>query len=250
MLFFSPNGANPPCGMFTTSHLIALVICIILITIGVYFSIKLKEKQVYRIIQIIAVIVTILEIIKIAYNFYYGYTNLDSWLPLAFCSLFIYSIWMAGFGHGKVQKMGISFLVGGGIMAGLAFLIFPTTSLMMHPIFHFLSMHSMIFHSLMIYVGIICYVHQFFQFNRQNYFFYLTFCLIFMVIALIINKIYGCNMMFLREPFNIPITILKDIQNKAQWLYTIIMIGVYLIVPYGIVHLLNKLIKYKGDTNV
>lgn len=249
MRFFSPSGEYPPCGMFTIPHLIALVICLLLIIIGVYYSKKLKEKNIYIIIKIVAIIVALLELIKIGYKFYYGQVHLDAWFPLAYCSLFIYSTWMAGFGKGKIRKIGLSFLVGGGIIAGLAFLIFPTTSLMMHPIFHFLSIHSMIFHSLMMYVGIVCYTHKLFTFNKESYISYFLFCFIFIIMALVVNKIYGCNMMFLKEPFNIPIPLLQEIQNKMQWLYTLIIMIVYLVVPYGIVEFINKIL-IKGEKNV
>lgn len=249
MRFFSPSGEYPPCGMFTLPHLITLAICLILIVIGLYCSKKLKEKQVFLIIKIVAILVTILELIKIGYKFWYQQTYLDAWFPLAYCSLFIYSTWMVGFGKGKVREIGLGFLVGGGIIAGLAFLIFPTTSLMMHPIYHFLSIHSMLFHSLMMYIGILCYIHKLFVFNKKGYISYCLFCLGFMFVALIVNKIYDCNMMFLKEPFNIPIPLLQEIKNNVQWLYTLIIVVTYLVVPYGIVFLIDKLLK-RGEKNV
>ena len=86
---------------------------------------------------------------------------------------------MAGFFKGKIREIGMSFIVGGGILAGIAFLIFPTTSLMMHPIYHYLSIHSMLFHSLMVYLGIVCYLKKMFVFNKKGYLSYIVFCLIF-----------------------------------------------------------------------
>lgn len=249
MIIFSPRGEYPACGMFTIPHILAFIICIILIIVGLYVTRKIKKDEVYKIIRIVAVTVIILEIIKIGYNFYYGYTYLDSWFPLAYCSLFIYSTIMVGFGKGLIRKIGISFLVGGGILAGVAFLIFPTTSLMMHPIYHYLSMYSMLFHSLMIYIGILCYHHKLMEFNKKDYLYYVVFCLFFIVIALIVNKIYDCNMMFLKEPFNIPIPLLKEIGTNYPVLYKIIIILVYLVIPYGITYLLNKGIN-KGEKDV
>ncbi len=245
-MFFSPRGEGTPCGMFTLPHLVALVICIILIFIGVKLTVKIKTEKVFKIIKLIAVTISVLELIKILYNFHYGYKYLDAWFPLAFCSLFIYSTIMAGFLKNKIREMGISFIVGGGILAGIAFLIFPTTSLMMHPIYHFLSIHSMLFHSLMIYLGIVCYLKNMFIFNKKGYCLYIIFCLIFMISALIINKIYDCNMMFLKESFNIPISLLQIINEKTPFLYKIIMILMYLIIPYGIMYLVDK-IKNKGE---
>lgn len=250
MLIFSPRGEYPACGMFTLQHIITFLICILLIILGLYLTRNIKKERVYKIIRIISIIVIILEIIKIGYNFYYDYTYLDSWFPLAFCSLFIYSTIVVGFGKGLIRKIGISFLVGGGVIAGFAFLIFPTTSLMMHPIYHYLSIHSMLFHSLMIYVGILCYIRKLFNFSKKDYLYYVIFCSIFIILALIVNNIYDCNMMFLKEPFNIPIPVLKQISNNYPLIYEITIILVYLIIPYGITYLINNLIKKGRDKDV
>lgn len=243
MLIFSPRGAKEACGMFTLPHIIAFVICIVLIILGIYFTKKIKKEEVFKIIKIVAIVVIILEIIKIGYNFYYDYTYLDSWFPLAYCSLFIYSTTMAGFGKGLIRKIGVSFLVGGGIIAGMVFLILPTTSLMMHPIYHYLSIHSMLFHSLMVYVGILCYIHELIEFKKKDYLYYVIFCMIFIVLALIINSIYDCNMMFLKEPFNIPIPLLHKICDNYPLLYKIIVILAFLVIPYGATSLIHQLIK-------
>lgn len=248
--FFSPRGEGIPCGMFTLPHLLVLLLCIISIIIGVKYTLKIKNENIYKIIKAIAIVVVILEIIKIYYNFHYGYTYLDAWFPLAFCSLFIYSIIMVGFFKGKIREMGMSFLVGGGILAGIAFLIFPTTSLMMHPIYHYLSIHSMLFHSLMAYLGIVCYLKKMFVFNKKGYLSYIIFCLIFMICALIINKIYDCNMMFLKEPFNLPIPLLQTINRELPFLYKIIIMLLYLVIPYGIMYLVDKIRNNEVKKNV
>jgi hypothetical protein len=53
-------------------------------------------------------------------------------------------------------------------------------------------------------------------------------------------------MMFLKESFNIPISLLQIINEKTPFLYKIIMILMYLIIPYGIMYLVDK-IKNKGE---
>ena len=82
MNFFAPRGEGKACGMFTLPHLIALTICIILIIIGINKTVGLEKKKVIRIIKIVFFIVLLLEVIKIGYNFYYGYNSLDNWVPL------------------------------------------------------------------------------------------------------------------------------------------------------------------------
>jgi uncharacterized membrane protein YwaF len=235
MSFFAPINQYPPCGMYTTGHLILFTICLIGIIVAIYFSRNLKRKKIKLITKAIAILVTILEIGKMGFNFHYGYTSFDNWLPLAFCSLFIYSCWMAGFGTGTLEQCGSAFLGGAGIICGLAFLLSPSTSLTMYPMLHYLCCYSMLFHSLMLYLGLLYVMKRIFIPSVINYRYYLSFCLGFCLLAIIINSISGCNMMFLREPFNIPLSFLGELQNSSQTLYTMLILCVYLTVPFFLV---------------
>ena len=85
-LFFAPLDAYPAAGMFTTPHLISLVVCLIIVLVALKASLKKSWEQVMKLTRVIAIVVTLLEGVKIAYNFYYGYTWLDAWFPLSFCS--------------------------------------------------------------------------------------------------------------------------------------------------------------------
>ena len=155
-IFFSPESAETAAGMFTPPHLISLALCLILIGISVYLSRNLSVRSIKKIIRIFAFTFTVMEIIKIIYKFALGYTDkLDFFVPISFCSLFIYCLWFCAYGEGIIYKIGSVFISFGCITGGLAFLIVPATSFMMHPVYHYLSIHSMLFHSAMVYLGIL-----------------------------------------------------------------------------------------------
>ncbi len=244
--FFSPQDFDkfPPCGMFNIKHLIAIIVCTIMIILCLNYSLKnFDDFKVKKLTRIFAIIVAGLELIKITYNFYYGYTNVDAWVPLAYCSLFIYSLFFAGYGSGLIEKLGRAFLVGGAIVGGTAFLISPSTSLMLHPLFHFLSFHSLFFHSAMIYFSLLYLIKGLFIPSIDNYKYYLLFFYPFMLIALIINLIFHSNLMFLREPFNFPIKFIVDLYNKAHITFPLIVGFSYsalYVIPFGIYSLFLK----------
>lgn len=236
-MFFSPTDYEkyPPCGMFTIPHLILFVICVSIIVVAVYLTRKINKDNLKKTTKVIAIILVILEMGKTIYNLYYGYTNIDSIVPLHFCSLFIYSTILAGFGKGKLERFGNSFITSAGLVCGGFFLIFPTTSLTMHPAFHFLSIHSMLYHSCMVYLSIMYLIKDVFKPTLLNFKYYLIFCLISYLPALIINGIFHSNLMFLREPYRIPIYLLTIIQQKSEFIYTLIIMLAYLsvyIVPW------------------
>ena len=72
-------------------------------------------------------------------HLYWGYYNIDSWFPLSFCGLFIYALWICGFGKGIIKEAAQCYITCGAFFAGLAFLFIPATSLMSFPIFHYQS---------------------------------------------------------------------------------------------------------------
>lgn len=227
---FAPRDENlyPPCGMFSAQHFVALFVTLILVVTGLHLCKKITARNLRRLTKFVAVVVTVLEGIKIAYNFAYGYTTPDAWVPLAFCSLFIYATWFAGFGKGRLEKLGKSFLICGCPTAGCAFLLFPTTSLQMHPIYHYLCIYSMLFHGAMVWLGLL-HILQEKEFSPSKTFaYYAVFFAAFATLALILNGTLGCNLMFLREPFNIPLKFLDVLHESSQILYTVLISAAYL----------------------
>ena len=226
--FFAPrDSANfEPCGMFTAGHIISSSIFIVLVIVALIFTVKMSEKSFTKLLRIFAIVITALEIVKIIYNFSYNYTRVDAWVPLAFCSIFIYSLWLSAFAKGFLKKAGDIFLAVD-LYAGLFFMIFPTTSLMLHPIFHYLCIHSLLFHSSMIYIGFMVIIRNLVKPGKTTFLTYVLYLAIFSIIAIIINTIYNSNLMFYSAPYNMPIKLVVDIYNFSPVLYSIFIFFAY-----------------------
>lgn len=237
---FAKPGMYPACGMFNATHYIAMLICFGAVTMGVIFTRRITKNQLDKLIKVIAVFITVLEITKMAFNIYYeGLNYLNNIIPLHFCSLFIYSLWMAGYGKGKLKKTGESFLAGGCIIAGVSFLLMPSSSLLIFPIFHYQCLYSLLFHSLMLYFGLIYFIRGFFDLNIKNYVYYVIFCSVFCIVAFAINEITGLmgnvnttNLMFLREPWGIPLEFLSKIHGVHPYLYSLCIFITYAVLIY------------------
>ena len=227
-MFFAPRDSEiyKPCGMFTAGHVISSTIFIIIVITCIILTLKLSNKAFNNLIKAFAVIFFTLEVIKIGYNFYYGYTYFDAWFPLAYCSIFIYSLFLAGFGNTKLKAVGNTFL-SVCTYAGLFFMIFPTTSLMLHPLFHYLSMHSLLYHSAMIYVGFSVVIRGFIKPSAKNFLVYVLYIACFAVVAIIINSICNCNLMFYTQPYNMPIEFVVMVYEFSPLLYTALIFTAY-----------------------
>ncbi len=221
---FSAKGTYPAVGLFTPTHIISIIICLVLIAVLVFVSREITREKYFKYLRIVTIVVTIVEIFDICWSLLQGYTKVRTWLPLYFCSLYIYSLWSTWSSQKFIRDCGLSFFAMGCIVAGLAFIIFPTTSFAGYPIFHYKCIYSMLFHSAMVYTGIMLYVTRSFEINGANVLKYVLFCLCFMILAIILNIIFNANFMFLDNPANIPIPVLSTIYNFSPIIYTIVVL--------------------------
>ena len=233
-MLFAPKDLYEACGMFTKEHLILLSVNLVVLGILLYFTKTFTPKKVDNITKICAVVIVVLELIKIGFNFTMGYLWLDSWFPVSYCSIFIYALLLCGFTHGKWKAMGEAYIAGVAIIAGFIYLLFPSTSLMQYPMWHFLSIHSMFFHTLMMYMGFLYLYKLRIELNKTAYINYILLFGTVAVVALILNLIFGSNLMLLREPFNIPLPLAHQIYEKFPWGYTVLVIATYLFLPFPI----------------
>ena len=239
-MFFSSKGTYQPCGMFSIGHIIALAIMIILVALAVFFTRNIKKDSIIIIIRSMAIVFTILEIIKIIFQLTHGLTEINNYVPLYFCSLFIYALWFASFK--KTEKIGLAFIFGGAIIAGFVFLLFPSTSLVDYPLFHFVCFYSLIYHSSMMYLGIIIAKTHYYEPNIKDFNYYFGFVASGMIIAIIIDLLTGSNLMFIMNPGQIPV--LKDIASFSTFIYSIMAVTGHMLmfpVSIGVYKLIQKI---------
>lgn len=244
MSFFAKPGEYPPCGMFSLTHIIVLILCIIIIILATYFSRNLGEKKITILTRIIAIILIFLETGKIIFSYFNEGGRLNSYLPLHFCSMFIYATILAGFTKGIFSRLGKSFIASGAILAGFSFLVMPTTSITSFPMWHFLSCYSMLFHSLMVYLGLTYLINKIVILDIKVLPYYAVFCTFFAGIAYIINAVSDTNLMFLKEPYNIPIAFLEPLSKNYPFVYSLLIYAVCTYVTFFFVFGIYKLVKH------
>lgn len=230
-MLFAPKNAYAPCGVYTKGHFISALICFFAVALIVFLMRRARIDKIYDLIKILAVALSTLELVKIGHNFYYGYTNPDSWVPLSFCSLFIYACYLSGYGRGRARDMGNAFSVIGGIVAGAVFICMPTTSLTMYPLFHYQSLYSLLFHSCMIAVGILL-LRAGVRPTANLFKSYLIYFSLFAGVALALNLAVGSNLMTLREPYKLPFDFLHVLNERAPLAYTVLAVAAHVALPY------------------
>lgn len=237
-MFFAEQGKYEPCGMYTTGHFVFLFLTLIGIVIGLKYTDKNKIKGN---IQIITIVVWILEIIKIIFNLKTGNAgNLNTYIPLYYCSILLYAGIFSSIGKGFIKKMGDVFLATGGIVGGMFFLVMPTTSITMYPMFHFISIQSFVYHGAMLYLGLAINKTNYIEIKSKDIVYYSTLLFIMCMLAFMVNVKYGSNLMFISNDFpGTPVGILYNITGR---LFTPVSMLIQIFGPFYFILGLRKLI--------
>ncbi len=241
---FSNIGEYEPCGIFTTDHFILIGITIISIIIALKFTSNKSKEKVYSIIKKITIIMCILEVVKINFNLQQNsFRDVNTYMPLYYCSILLYAGLLSSFGKGALKRAGDVCLATGSVIGGIVFIIYPSTSLPMYPAFHFLSIHSFLFHGTMIYLGILINKTQYIELEQNDIKYFASVIGIMSIVALIINKLFNGNLMFISNNFpGTPIEILYDITNGGI-MYTLIMVLAQMTLPFYITYVIIKKIQ-------
>lgn len=241
MLFAKP-GKYEACGIFSTRHFLLLTITIIGIIIAVKHTNMSKKNVIKRNIQIITICTWILEIIKIIFNFKIGNgNNINTYIPLYYCSILLYAGIFSSIGKGIIKRIGDVFLATGGIIGGIIFLILPTTSITTYPMLHYLSLQSFIYHGAMVYIGIVINKSKYIELESKDIIYYSSLLFVMCISAYIVNNICDSNLMFISKDFpNNPITIIYKISGKY---FPLIVSLAQMTLPFYIVYGIKTFIK-------
>lgn len=234
---FKKAGVNPPAGLFSLSHFGLLIFFGAIAIIFFIFTKKWKKDKMLTFFKVYSLILFALEILKIIWNIAnYGFNvlTLNRFLPLYYCSIFLYAFILLSWTKSIVQKASMTWMIYGGLIAGVSFLIYPSSSLLEYPFYHFLSLHSIMFHASLVLVSILLLRHEFYEPSTRDFLPFVYFSLLFMITALLVNKIWGTNLMFLETPLAIGPFIWLN--NLSPIIFQIFIFLAQLFLPFVFTH--------------
>jgi len=248
-MFLARAGEYEACGIFTIKHFILISVTLISIILALRYTLK---KDVKKIIRNCTIFVWIFECIIIAFKITTGGVgHVNNWVPLYYCALLLYAGGLSSFGKGKLKKAGDVFLATGGIAGGIIFILFPYTSLPTYPMFHLVSIHSFVYHGIMLYLGLLVNITNYIELEEKDISHYFGLVSIICVIAYIVNNIFDSNLMFISKNFpGMPLEVLYNFTGKY---YTLVTILAQAILPFytifGLRKLIERKVKYTKEIN-
>lgn len=233
-IFFSARGEYAAGGLFSFGHFILLGITIGCIYMALNKTLQYSYQKIRALIKRLIVFLSLLEGLKIYFNFKIGNgSELMSWVPLYFCTICIYAGWLSCFCHGFFQHLGDVYLATGSLIGGICFLLYPSSSIMLYPTFHFLTIHSFLYHGVMVYLGVLMNRSGLVNLQMNDLRQYALYILFFSLICLVLNTKYQTNFMFISDTFK---GTLVDIPYRILGpFYTPVSIAVQAIVPFQVI---------------
>lgn len=229
-MFFAPRNKETALGMYSTLYFVALAVCIVLIIIVLIISRKMNKKQVHNTISIIGVFLWITEIIKMIFTgVTYGINKVD-FIPLYFCSMFMYACVLVMFKNKNLKNTGLSFMFFGGIIGAIVFFCYPDACVPNYPLFHYMTLRTFIYHSLMIYTGFLIVLTGFYKPDIKHFLHYSIALVITFFCAYIINRIFDKNLMYIMKPLKFSIS--QNVYDLCPNLYPFIVGVVEIVCPF------------------
>jgi len=235
--------------MFSIEHFILLEITLICVAIALKHTKNMEKENIKKTIRRTTIFLWILEIIKIIFNIKnHGFSAVNKYVPLYFCSLILYAGIFSGYCKGTLKKMGDVFLSTGGIIAGLIFLVYPLTSLTSYPAIHFISIHSFVLHGIMVYIGMLMLITKYNTIEKRDIIYYSAIIVIISGVAYVVNLKCDSNLMFISQ--NYPGTYIEIIYNNTGRFFTLFMTIAQATMPFYIVYGIYNLFKTKNKKQI
>lgn len=232
-------------GLFTKGHFLLASVTIICILLALKLTSPRKKKDIHNMIRWIVIFIWILEIWRIVYSVRLNSLSaVNTYIPLYYCSILLYAGVLSSFGKNSLKRVGDVVLSAGVFIGGVVFLILPSTSLSFYPAFHLLSIHSFIYHGMMIYLGLLVNMNNYIELRRGDIKYFFSLILGMGIIAFIINRHFGSNLMFISTNYDVfPIGDIYRLTNGGI-LFTLIILLSHSIFPFYFTYFFKKFWKY------
>ena len=225
-----------------------LFISIFLLIVLLMFMRKISKDKILKIIRVVSVFLVLFYIIKTAWESFYDikYNGSFNWglLPLDSCSIIMLAGIISGFAKGKIREYTDSWIATGSIVGGIATMLY-LNAFKYYPFLSFGAFYSMIWHFLMVFLGLLLIITNYVQINYKTVLKGFAFHIIFSLFVIPIDFIFNFDFMMYKSLGGIPI--FEDIattftQNGLSFINPVMMIILYFI-AFNLIFLISNGIK-------
>lgn len=248
--FFGFGGyTREPEGAYSWQHLlfVGIVISIMLI-LSIYLGIRNRnkdEKTKNKVLIWAALLIDGFEIFKLIIFCARdaSLATLRTNLPLFLCSIQLITIPVAAFSKGRIKEASLDFVALFGILGGIAGTIGAAQNYNAYPVLSFTNVVSAITHNISAFASLYIIISGMLSLKKENIWITVSILLTFVILALIANKVFDYNYMFLRNHDGTPYVIFYNMVNGNKVLYPMIVVLAFLLymaIFYAIFYLIKS----------
>ena len=225
-----------------------LIISIILLIILLILFKKYSKEKVLKIIRIISIFLVVLYIGKTTWESIYDIKYTGSFntglLPFDACSIIMLAGIISSFSKGKIKEYTNAWIATGSIVGGIATMLY-LNAFKYYPFFSFGAFYSMIWHFLMVFLGLLLITTNYVEINYKTIIKGFIFHMLISLIIIPIDFLFNFDFMMYKSLGGIPIfenIALKLTENGYSFLNPILMLLLYFI-AFNIVFIVPLLCK-------
>lgn len=225
--------------LFSVPHIVFIVLTFLLVPLISYFLRKTDHSKIDKFIKYYSIFVVVFEVTKITWESYYDITtgrglNVEGIMPFYTCSLFIYTMILAGWTKGKTREYSLSFLTTICMICG-AIGVVQCNGLNYYPFWTFGAFYSLIFHFSMFSVGVFLLFTKYKKLEWSDIIKGWIPMIILSLIATPMNYEYGADYMQIYDASGVPL--MNDLAKllagmKLRFVFTNIMLAAYIFVGF------------------
>lgn len=230
--------------LFSTAHIVFVISIIIITIIGALVLKNVNDKKTKLTLRILSIFMVVFEATKIIWETYYDLTIGDGVfntgiIPLYTCSLFIYTLLIVAWTKkgSMINDACLSYLTTINLLAGLIGMI-QCNGLNYYPFWTFGAFYSLFFHSIMFVTGVTLLTTRYKVLESKDIIKSWLVFVAFAIIVIPVNYVLHEDFMQIYSAGGVPY--LEDLGTKMaeanlRPLFTLLMIGLYIIFPSLIV---------------
>ena len=226
-----------------------LIISVIILVILLIKLRKISKEKVLKVIRIVGIFLIIFYITKTTWESIYDIQLTGSFnyglLPLDACSIIMLAGIISGFCKGKIKEYSDAWIVTGSIVGGIGNMLY-LNAFKYYPFFSFGAFYSMIWHLLMVFIGLLLIETNYVELNYKTLVKGFIFHLIISLFVIPIDYIFNFDFMMYKDLGSIPIfegVATKLNNNGLGFINPLLMILLYFIafnIIFAIPLIINK----------
>ena len=228
-------------------YLYLAVSIVLLIFLLIYFR-KSSKAKVLKIIRIISIFLVLFYLGKTTWESIYDIKfegSFNKWLlPFDACSMIMLAGMISSFAKGKIKKYSDAWIATGSIVGGIATMV-HLNAFKYYPFFSFGAFYSMIWHFLMVFIGLILIVTKYVEISYKTVIKGFAFHFGVSIVVILIDFIFDFDFMMYKHLGGIPIFegIASKLTEKGLIILNPFLMLILYFIAFNIVFMIPLLIK-------